>query len=165
MKGSIAYVIYEFQDDAYIGLATENGQRKIYFCTEQVMSNDPDGHCNAETPVGQLILRPGHRNTSMSGIIIPSKAASPDGTPANVPHEIVYGVNVTGFYILAISTLSPDSEYSVVMKVQNAHGSLPAEQYPLWQFYYWFMMVYLAFGIMWGVLTLWHRKEIISVQV
>ncbi|KNE68973.1 hypothetical protein AMAG_13849 [Allomyces macrogynus ATCC 38327] len=84
-----------------------------------------------------------------------------------LPYRVRYDVTVTGLYCMIgmpLGGFDEDAEVMATIKYVNAHGLLPAVDYPKLPFYGVTCLVYLGVFLMWMAKSALHWNEILPVQ-
>ncbi|EFW98865.1 integral membrane protein [Grosmannia clavigera kw1407] len=148
----VSVLIFEWKDEALIGILPDENQQKLIICEPQYVSQ---GHCNA-SDVGRFMLQPNATEASKNPIYnkaVHLKEAQP----------IMYEIKKTGYFCIVTAPFSA-SEYSAVAEFRSAYGELPATQIPKLPFYGGITISYAVVVAFWGFMYYQHRSDILAVQ-
>ncbi|KAE8217969.1 hypothetical protein CF319_g8062 [Tilletia indica] len=174
-SGILANVVYAWTDFPLLGKTdTTTTDRfgyalKTYICTDAAAAQ---GLCDAKTQLGQFIV---------NGDAPSVRTQRVDFSKTPAPYQIEYPITKDGFYCTASVPLSSSgngstptltygaagqhAQYTGVVTFTNKfNGNLPAAEYPKLAFYGVLTLAYLTMGIVWLVLSIKHRSELLTVQ-
>ncbi|KAI9155855.1 hypothetical protein H9P43_008965 [Blastocladiella emersonii ATCC 22665] len=158
-QGAAALAVYNILDQGLLGAPLPPPDKFGYLCTEK---GREAGIC---TEVGAILFR---NATSVGKTVhapILSKVISFDDVV--LPYPVRYNVTSTGLYCLIGMPLGGFGDEAIAdadLRYVNAHGLLPAVDYPKLPFYGVTCLVYLAVLLLWMGKSALHWSEILPVQ-
>ncbi|RIB14974.1 lung seven transmembrane receptor-domain-containing protein [Gigaspora rosea] len=151
-KTDVAAIVYEWPDNGKVGRSVgPGGTSKVYICDQNaVLAN----YCPQSQLSGFIVT--GNQTAS---IVTHTFNATKNG------QSFTYTINRTGYYcVAALPSPLSDSQFLVTVDWKNPYGELPAMDYPKLPFYGVLTLVYLLIGIIWTVLSIMHRHDLLPVQ-
>ncbi|CAG8724819.1 4007_t:CDS:10, partial [Dentiscutata erythropus] len=144
-KTNVAAIVYDWPDN------DKFGHSKVYICDQNAIAAK---YC-PQSQLGGFIV-----NTNQtSSIVTYTFNATKNG------QSFTYTINRTGYYcVAALPSPISDMKFLVTVDWKNPYGELPAMDYPKLPFYGVLTLVYLLIGIIWTVLSIIHRHDLLPLQ-
>ncbi|KXS13874.1 hypothetical protein M427DRAFT_58131 [Gonapodya prolifera JEL478] len=161
-KTDVTLVIYNWEDTGALGYTPEGEVNVQYLCDSTAVQ---DGACG-EGDIGRFIVR---SNATLTAPVVTARLAFASDPTVRVPLTFSYDVNVTGYYcVYAMSTTDDFDEageqFQALAWFKNPYGEIPGVEYHKLPFYGIMSVLYLAVGMVWMGLSLWHWREILPIQ-
>ncbi|CAG8642866.1 23206_t:CDS:10 [Cetraspora pellucida] len=147
----VAVIVYEWPDNENFGYPVDSGANKIYICDQNAIAAN---YC-PQSQLGGFIVTSNKTSSIVTHVFNTTKSGQ----------SFTYTINRTGYYcVAALPSPITDQRFLVTVDWKNPYGELPALDYPKLPFYGALSLVYLLIGIIWMVLSIIHRHDLLPVQ-
>ncbi|ORZ32098.1 lung seven transmembrane receptor-domain-containing protein, partial [Catenaria anguillulae PL171] len=161
-QGAVALAAYNLLDQDKLGTPMPEPTRFGYQCTQ---SANLLHQCEQ---IGQILFRQVKDLGDLGPFHAPTLSEVIDFSRVALPYTVRYNITVTGLYCLVELPLATFAQMDVLaladLKYVNAHGLLPAIDYPKMPFYGFTCLVYLAVLLLWLGKSALHWSDILPVQ-
>ncbi|CAG8775940.1 4589_t:CDS:2, partial [Racocetra persica] len=142
---NVAAIVYEWPDNEKFGYP------KVYICDQNAIAAK---YC-PQSQLGGFIVTTNKTSSIVTHVFNSTKGGQ----------SFTYTINRTGYYcVAALPSPISDQQFIVTVGWKNPYGELPALDYPKLPFYGVLTLVYLLIGIIWTVLSVIHRHDLLTVQ-
>ncbi|KAI9225145.1 lung seven transmembrane receptor-domain-containing protein [Blastocladiella britannica] len=157
-QGASALAIYNLLDQPLMGRALTSNQIE-YLCSDIAASS---GDCG---PTGQIVFSTSSKTVKQ--LHAPVLSIVTNFAQVSLPYAVRYNVTKTGLYCLIgmpLGGLFDETISDAELKYVNAHGLLPAIDYPKMPFVGFTCLIYLTVFLLWMGKSAMHWNEILPIQ-
>lgn len=142
----------------HIGFRDGDGNRH-FCCTQELLDHNVQG-CDAQN-LGKAIISPHAKPPIQVGNVIW------DSSNPSVTFSHKFSIPVSGrYYLLFSSCLNSTGDVTMDGSItwMNPYGYLPGELYHFIPMFYYLALGYLVLGVVWGLLCLIYRNDLLTLQ-
>ncbi|ORZ28732.1 lung seven transmembrane receptor-domain-containing protein [Lobosporangium transversale] len=156
-KGNAVVVIFEWNDNKYVGKTDPEDGKPIYICDTDALKA---GLCN-EGELGHALI-----DTSVESTVRSATFNFTEEEQKGIQYY-QYHIEKTGYYCVMawpVQVNQEDAYFQGVLDFKNKYGTLAGSDFPKLPFYGVLSLIYMTIGISWMVLCAKHWREILMVQ-